>query len=293
MTLILVIGDGPSTRQLTQAFESQGATVAVRSPMALSVSMSGEGANFDLPTGVQAVVVKKLGDLTDPLSRERVTWLQDLSVPVFNSAEVIACLTHRWRMTQRFAALGLPIPTTWVGTDVDAAMRWIQSVGDVVVKPLFTTKARGMVRLNAENAAHWRSLLLSFQSNLSQPFYCQVFVPNAGEDVGVCMVGGQPICAYRRMAAPGAWQTTTHAGGSYAPFDLTEELKTLCMKAHRVFPTDFTTLDWVQSTDGHWYLYEMSPFGGFRGAWEACGRNIASDIARHVLSHLPVAQVPA
>ena len=232
---------------------------------------------------LDAVVVKKLGRSDDVNAPSRVRLLQQLEyrgVRVFSPAEGIREVTDRYQMTQRLAQAGLPLPRTVVTESVEAAAEVVEDWGAVVVKPLYTSKARGMLLLVREDG--YRSQLRRWQQEWQMPFYLQAYVTHPGRDVGVAVLGGAPIGAYYRIARPGSWTTATSAGGHYEPCSLTPEIQHLAAAAAGLFGLDYTVVDLVESGGGY-LLYEVSAFGGFAGLWRTHGIDAASLYAGHVV----------
>ena len=152
------------------------------------------------------------------------------------------------------------------------------SLQTAVIKPIYTSKGRGMVRIGKDGdrflADAWRPpdgrVLL------------QQFVESPGRDIGACVLGGRFAGAFYRIAAESRWMTTTASGGRYAPCDLSDEGIDMAERAARLFNLDYTVVDLVETTSG-FAIYEVSAFGGFRGLWEAARRDISREYAAYVL----------
>ena len=64
-----------------------------------------------------------------------------------------------------------------------------------------------------------------------------------------------------------------------------DEIIALAQRAQALFDMDFTTVD-VAETDEGPVVFEVSAFGGFRGALEGMGVNVAELYVNHVLNRL-------
>jgi ribosomal protein S6--L-glutamate ligase len=262
-----------------------------------AVAFSLAECTLDLPTGgvlwegrdlgeLDAVVVKKLGDSIDPLIPARVHLLRHLEfrgVRVFSRAEAIAEVNDRYRMTVRLAQAGIPVPPTVVTENLDDAAAAVERFGRAVVKPLFTSKGRGMYLL-ARDQVH-RLKLREWQRRWHMPFYVQEYVPHTGRDIGVTMLAGRVLGAYYRVGRCDAWLTTTAAGGRYEPCPVTPEIERLAVRASGLFGLDFTGVDLVDVPGGY-LVYEVSAFGGFSGLWRAQGVDAADLYAEYVIGRL-------
>jgi tetrahydromethanopterin:alpha-L-glutamate ligase len=235
---------------------------------------------------LDGVVAKKLGRSEEAAAPSRVQLLQQLEyrgVRVFSPADGIREVNDRYQMTQRLAQAGLPLPRTVVTEGVEAATDVVEDWGRVVVKPLYTSKARGMLLLAREDA--YRLKLRQWQREWRTPFYLQEYVPHPGRDIGVAVLGGEVLGAYYRVAHPGAWLTTTSAKGHYEPCPLNQEMERLAGAAADLFGLDFTIVDLVEARGGY-LIYEVSAFGGFAGLWETHGIDAAKLYAEHVVRTL-------
>ena len=239
----------------------------------------------DLGT-LDGVVVKKLGRSGEAAAPSRVQLLQQLEfrgVRVFSPADGIREVNDRYQMTQRLAQAGLPLPRTVVTESVEAATDVVEEWGRVVVKPLYTSKGRGMLLLAREEA--YRLKLRQWQRQWQTPFYLQEYVPQPGRDIGVAVLGGETPGAYYRVAQPGSWLTTTSADGHYQPCALNPEMQRLAGAAADLFGLDFTVVDLVEVRGGY-LIYEVSAFGGFAGLWQTYGIDAAKLYAGHVVRTL-------
>ncbi len=233
---------------------------------------------------LDGLVVRKLGDPTDPLTPYRVNLLRALEargVRVFSPSRAIQEANDRYRMTLRLAIAGIPIPDTVVTESIDEAAELVERWGSAVVKPLFTSKGRGMVLLRGDRAA--RLGLKHWDMREHAPFYMQRYV-QASYDIGVALLRNQVVGAFRRVAGGESWQTTIRSGGRYEPFQPDSRTSELAVAAAEQFGLDYTVVDMVQHKDD-WLVYEVSAFGGFSGLW-AGGVDAASKYANYVVAHM-------
>ena len=277
-----------STERLEEALAGAGAETFAFSLADCTFSMT-EGAvmlgDQDLGT-LDGLVVKKLGRSSEAAAPSRVQLLQQLEfrgVRVFSPADGIREVNDRYQMTQRLAQAGVPLPRTVVTESVEAATDVVEAWGRVVVKPLYTSKGRGMLSLAREDA--YRLKLRQWQRRWETPFYLQEYVPHPGRDIGVVVLGGESPGAYYRVARPGSWLTTTSAEGHYERCELSPEMRRLACLAADLFGLDFTVVDLVEVRGG-FLIYEVSAFGGFAGLWQTHGIDAARLYADHVVRTL-------
>jgi tetrahydromethanopterin:alpha-L-glutamate ligase len=235
--------------------------------------------------GLDGAVVKKLGDTADGWSvQERIGMLRQLEasgVPVLSTADHLHVAVNRYRMTCELVRAGLPVPPTTVTEDVDEAVAAVARFGTAVLKPLFTSKGRGMRRL--EPTRDLRGQLESHRADGLGPFYLQRFVKHPGRDLGVAVLDGRCIGAYWRIAADDHWMTTILSGGRYEKADLEPDTEAIAVRAARHFGLVFTGVDLIEDSDGRFNVLEVSAFGGFRGLLNGCGVDAAPMLADVVL----------
>lgn len=228
-----------------------------------------------------AVAVKKLADQSDGGGRLRLHPLRALEsagVRVFSPVDAIDRAMDRYRMTMMLVGAGLPVPATLAAEGPAAIATALERLGDCVLKPVFTSKGRGMVRVSRASVA-----AMALESGTQ--VLLQQFVEAPGRDIGATVVGGKFLGAFYRVARAGEWMTTTAAGGRYERCDLNERGIELAERAARLFGLDYTVVDLVEQGDD-FLIYEVSAFGGFRGLSEASGADAAAAYADHIMRSL-------
>ncbi len=116
------------------------------------------------------------------------------------------------------AAAGLPVPTTWAGQSATEAMSVFEALGsDVVVKPLFGSEGRGLIRVSDRELA-WRTF--HALERLGAVLYLQEFIRHPGHDFRIFVLRGSVLGSMRRHATPGEWRTNVSLGGRAGPVRL-------------------------------------------------------------------------
>ncbi|WP_158972034.1 GAK system ATP-grasp enzyme [Chachezhania sediminis] len=240
---------------------------------------------LDLST-LDGLVVKKISETYSPHALDRLELLrvaEAKGVRIFSRPESILRLIDRLACTVSLANAGVPMPATRVTEDLTAARAAIDAFGGAVLKPLYSTKARGMALVSAEDPDLDR-VLADF--GVANPvMYIQQKLDLSGQDLGMVFLGGKYLCTYARVSQSDAWNTTIHSGGKYAAFDPDADLIALAEKAQAPFGLSFTTVDVALTASGP-VVFEVSAFGGFRGVNEGCGLDAAALLADHVLEQV-------
>jgi ribosomal protein S6--L-glutamate ligase len=115
--------------------------------------------------------------------------------------------------------------------------------------------------------------------------YIQRRIDLPGRDLGMVFLAGDYLGCYARVPRGDAWNTTIDSGGRYASHQATPQEIELAHRAQALFGMDFTTVDVAQTRDGP-IVFEVSAFGGFRGAREGIGIDVAELYVDHVVNEL-------
>lgn len=238
---------------------------------------------------LDAIIVKKISSEYNPNTLDRLELLrvaESQGVKVFSGAENMLRLVNRLSCTITLRNGNIRMPDTTITEDADAAFDAVKQYGEAVFKPLFSTKARGMCLLSAkESDKQLKKAIRDFQQE-NPMMYIQRKLNLAGQDLGLIFLGGQYLGAYARIASnKETWNTTIHSGGYYAPYTPSAEIIAVAQKAQDLFNMDFTTVD-VAMTDNGPVVFEVSAFGGFKGAKEGAGIDVASLYVNYVLDKL-------
>jgi len=252
------------------------------------------GVTLDLETGavmyqgqdlcaLDGLIIKKISEIYSPHALDRLELLrfaESRGVKIFSRPEAVLRLIDRLACTISLRAAGAPMPATIVTEDLEAAEAAVERYGAAVFKPLYSTKARGMCIIEA--GANARAEIAAFAEN-HPVMYIQQKLNLSGQDLGMVFLGGDYLCTYARVSQSDSWNTTIHSGGKYAPFEPDADLIELALKAQAPFGLDFTTVDVALTDDGP-IVFEVSAFGGYRGAKEGCGVDAAAALADHVIA---------
>ncbi len=235
---------------------------------------------------LDGLVLKKVAETYSPDALDRLEMLrvaEAAGVRVFSPATNVIRLMDRLACTVSLRNADIPMPRTVITEDVAAARAALEQFGAAVFKPLFSTKARGMILLEA-SAPDAEAQIAVFKRD-NPVMYVQQKADLSGEDLGMVFLNGAYVCTYARVSQTGAWNTTIHSGGKYAPFEPSPELIELGRRAQAPFGLTFTTVDIALTPEGP-IVFEVSAFGGYSGAQKGCGIDAAALVAEHVLAEV-------
>lgn len=279
----LVSGFGWHVQDLQRAAGLQGVRLsALRFPQVAATVASTRtqltAGDVDLCTA-DGVLVRMM----PPGTLEQVIFRMDLlhrleaaGVPVLNPPRAIESAVDKYLALARVVADGMPAPATWVGESAAEALDAFESLGgDVVVKPLFGSEGRGLVRLSDRELAR-----RAFQTleRLGAVLYVQRFVPHHGYDLRALVLGDRVLGAIRRHAPEGDWRTNVAVGGRAEPVALESGLERLALRAARALGARLAGVDLLPDREGNVLVLEVNAVPGWRALASATGIDVAAEV---------------
>jgi len=237
---------------------------------------------------LDALIVKKISREYSPNSIDRLELLrvaEAQGVRVFSPALSMLRLIDRLSCTTTMANAGIPMPPTLITEDTARAEAAVQHYRSAVFKPLFSTKARGMVVIDADDPESQRIEQIKDFHTSNPMMYIQKKMDLPGQDLGLVFLGGEYLGAYARVSEGSSWNTTIHHGGRYAAAEPDTSWIEIAQRAQALFNMDYTTVDMAETEHGP-IVFEVSAFGGFRGAKEGLGINVAERYVDYVLKQV-------
>ncbi len=199
---------------------------------------------------------------------------------VMNTSIAIQNAANKFLSLVLFIKAHLPVPRTVITTRLDVAKRAIADLQSVMVKPIFGSQGRGIVKFN-EPDDNRLSALLQERGVL----YLQEFIPNPGRDIRVFVVADEALGAIYRVSRHGSYVSNLSQGGRPRRCELTEELSELAIRATNAVGADFAGVDIIEGSDGL-YLLEINATPSGRGIKLACGIDVTGKIVDLLLAQL-------
>jgi ribosomal protein S6--L-glutamate ligase len=234
-------------------------------------------SSFD---GFDAVIVRTMpaGSLEQIIFRmDALHGAVQAGVKVLNPPRALEACVDKYLTNLRLLAAGLPVPRTVVCQRADDAMIAFANLGsEVVVKPLFGSEGRGMVRVSDPELA-WRTFKAI--EHTGGVLYLQQFIRHPGWDVRAFVIGGRVIAAMKRSAR-GDWRTNVAVGGTAERFELAVAEQKLAVEAAAAVGAAVAGVDLLPGPGGEWFVIEVNAVPGWRALAAASGKDIAVAVVR-------------
>ena len=273
-------GDGSSIR-LERAFAALGVPAVRLAFGALSFAPGGPvlGALERLP---RAVLVRSI----PAGSFEQVTLrlgllhaLRELGVLVVNDARAIERCVDKSMASFCLDAAGVATPPAWAVEDVAAARaivaREAAAGHEVVLKPLFGSEGRGLLRLA-------RADDVPAAEAVAGVWYLQRFVGRAAdwEDFRLFVIGGEAVAGMRRRGT--SWTTNIRQGAMPEPLAVTPALADPAVAAARAVGAAYAGVDLILDPAGRPLVLEVNSNPAWQGLQSVTEVDIAAALARYV-----------
>lgn len=276
---ILSGGRGWHTDELRRALAARGHTAQLLPIQRLCARIGGKprlAAGEVALEACDAAVVRIIpgGSLEQTIFRiDALHWLEELGIAVLNPARAIERTVDKFYTSALLEQAGLPTPHTVVGERLDAAMAAFEAMGDVIVKPLFGSNGRGMVRVSDPEIAYRVFKALELERAV---YYVQQALPHEGRDVRAFVVGERVVAAAWRSAS--GWRTNLARGGRAEAAELPAAWTELSLRAARAVGAEYAGVDLLPTTTGDVYVLEVNGIPGWRGLQETTDVDVADAI---------------
>jgi RimK family alpha-L-glutamate ligase len=202
-------------------------------------------------------------------------------VRVLNPPRAIETCVDKYLTNVRLANAGLLTPATHVAQRAEDAMEAFERIGgDVVLKPIFGSEGRGMVRLTDPETA-WRTFHVLERTG--QVIYQQQFVRHPGWDLRAFAIAGKVVAAMKRSSR-GDWRTNVAQGGTAERIELTHEQSSLAIRAAEAVGCPVAGVDLLPGPRGEMYVIEVNAVPGWRALAAATGVDVAKEVVGYLES---------
>ncbi len=274
-----------ATRRLVQVAAEEGHEPVVADPMDCWLVCGSPGLAIHAGAGGSPlarvhVAIPRIGSSVTDYGLAVVAQLEEMGVPVVNTARAIGRARDKLRCLQLLASRGVPVPRTVMARGTGSLDHLLDLVGGppVVLKLLRGTQGIGVML--AETAESVESVLHTLGS-LGQSLLVQEFVAESrGRDLRALVLGDRVVAAVRRTARDGEFRSNIHRGATAELVDLPEAYRRVAVEAARILGLRVAGVDMLESLGGP-VVIEVNACPGFEGIEKATGVDVAREILRH------------
>jgi len=221
-------------------------------------------------------------------SLEQVVFRMDLLLQAFtnkrymlNPPRAVETCVDKYLTDVRLHEANLPTPLTVVCQNTEDAMAAFESLGrNVVVKPLFGSEGRGMMRVDNHELA-WRTFRAIEQTG--GVLYLQEFVDHEGWDARIFVLNQRPLAAMVRRNSMD-WRTNVAQGGTTERYEPPADVVDLALRASAATGAIVAGVDLIQDRLGEWLVVEVNAVPGWRALSATCNIDIATEIVQFIAS---------
>ena len=291
---VVIFSDEPGWhgRKLTEAFALTGLQALYVSLSDCSFDLSSNAVaddktlkipGVDLQT-VKGVFVRGVagGQLEEVILRLNILHaLEAMNIPVFNTGRAIERTVDKGMTSFLLRQQGLPTMDTWVTGSQEHALQianeCISTTGSVVVKPIFGSQGKGVMRVS--DIAEFERI-----EPVNGVYYLQAYVRPDGQtyrDWRVFVIRGVAIAAMQRSSKH--WVTNRAQGAECEPFQPDLDVKKLAEKAAAALNVDYAGVDLMRNSDGDWLVSEVNGIPAWQGLQRTCKVNVAAKLVEAFL----------
>jgi ribosomal protein S6--L-glutamate ligase len=211
-----------------------------------------------------------------------VRQLEMMGVFCVNDSVAITRARDKLRSLQLLSKKGIGLPITGFAHSIDEIQDLIKMVGGtpLVVKFLEGTQGIGVVLVETTKAA--RSVIEAFLGLKVNILVQEYIKESSGADVRCFVVGGDVVAAMKRQSrSPEEFRSNLHRGGTASAVDITDEERTMAIRAAHIIGLNVAGVDIVRSNRGP-LIMEVNASPGLEGIEKATGKDVASAIIKFI-----------
>jgi len=210
----------------------------------------------------------------------RMDWLaqveDQLGLIAVNPAKTIEASVDKYLSLEKIRAAGVNVPATSVCQTVEQAIKFFHEHGDdVVVKPIFGSQGRGVIRIQDATTAHDHFTNLIADGRV---IYLQDYIEHSDWDLRLLVIGEQVHAMRRRR--PDHWVTNASLGSECSPHDLTDTECQIALQTAKTQGAILAGVDLVYDPSGKPIVVEVNACP----AWKRISKTLQTDIAAELVA---------
>lgn len=273
-----------STRRLVEAARARGHSVRVLDPLRCYMRIASDGFAMHYmgkPIAGYDAVIPRIGSSITRYGTAVLRQFELMGSFTPNPSDAILRARDKLRAHQLLARQGIGLPATVFGDNPDDTADLLQMLGPPphVIKLNEGTQGAGVMLTEKPSAS--RAAIEALRG-LYANFVVQEFIAEAdGADLRCFVVGNRVVASMRRQAPEGDFRSNLHRGGSAEAVVVTDEEKTVAVRAAQGLGLGVAGVDLIRSARGPLVL-EVNSTPGLEGIEGVCERDIGGEILDYV-----------
>ncbi|MCF2136217.1 MAG: RimK family alpha-L-glutamate ligase [Candidatus Thorarchaeota archaeon] len=275
-----------ATKSLIEAMKAKGHEVKpIRLPdVAAEIPSKFTHLEDEDISDIAGMIVRTVGFGNSDQITYRISLLEHFEMSgiyVMNPAYSFRRAKDKYATLTALHKAGILVPRTYIGENLEAAINFVDEVGDVIIKPLIGSRGLGAIHAEHKELTY---RAMKFIHQLGQVLYIQELVEKPNRDVRAFVIGDQVVGSmYRYLpeGTDGEWRTNVHGGGRAEYTQLSEEYEECAIKTAEVMGLDYTGVDIIESKDGPCVIEANAA-----PSWSALSRVTGLDIAGMIVDRL-------
>jgi ribosomal protein S6--L-glutamate ligase len=274
-----------STKRLVEASQKRGHSADVIDTLRCYMNITSSRPSIHYKgseLGLYDAVIPRIGASITFYGAAVVRQLETMNVFCVNDSVAMTRARDKLRSLQLLSKKGIGLPITGFAHSLDEIKDLIKMVGGppLVIKFLEGTQGIGVVLVETSKAA--RSVIEAFLG-LKVNILVQEYIKEAaGGDIRCFVVGGDVVAAMKRQSkSPEEFRSNLHRGGHASSIDITEEERTMAIRAAHIIGLNVAGVDMLRSNRGP-LIIEVNASPGLEGIEKATGKDVAGSIIQFI-----------
>jgi RimK family alpha-L-glutamate ligase len=210
---------------------------------------------------------------------DAIAALERAGVCVVNSAKTCEICIDKFAALVHLQSAGLSVPQTIVCQTKEAALAaFAELCEDVVVKPVFGSEGRGLLRLRSVELA---DRLFQALSQQGQTIYLQQYIDHANWDLRLLVVDGDVYAIKRQNEQD--WRLNATRGARVTAVQANPEELRWARLVAKIVNARVCGVDLIYDRNDQPYILEVNASPGWRYVSQACGVDIAARVLDLIL----------
>lgn len=227
-------------------------------------------------------VIPRIGASVTFYGAAVIRQLEMMNVFCVNDSIAITRSRDKLRCLQLLSKRGIGLPITGFAHSLDEIQDLIRMVGGppLVIKFLEGTQGIGVILVETNKAA--RSMIEAFLG-LKVNILVQEYIKEAhGADIRCFVVGGHVVAAMKRQSLSSEeFRSNLHRGGKASAIEITEEERTMAIRAAHIMGLNVAGVDIVRSDRGP-LIIEINASPGLEGIEKTTNVDVAGKIIEFI-----------